>query len=85
MLLIAIGVIGVLSGFLVFLFIKRKTLPLKIQLVNCLNSLIIILIALYAYYINKPEYIDIALLYAVLNYISIVAISKYLQHNFLKK
>ena len=77
---ISLCVISVLIFICVLYFFKQKDIILRIQLVNVLNSFIIIFIAIYCYYIKKPQYIDIALAYAVINYVGILALSKYFKN-----
>jgi multicomponent Na+:H+ antiporter subunit F len=74
-------VILLLMFAVLILFFKQKNILNKIQLANVFNSLIIIIIAIFCYAFNKPEYIDIALLYGVLSYIGVLATSKYLIAN----
>ena len=77
---ISLCVISVLIFICVLYFFKQKDIILRIQLVNVLISFIIIFIAIYCYYIKKPQYIDIALAYAVINYVGILALSKYFKN-----
>lgn len=74
-------VITLFISALIFLFFKSKTIYEKIQIINTFNSLATIFIGVYCYYINKPEYIDIALCYAVLSFISILGLKKYFELN----
>ena len=77
---ISLCVVSALIFICVLYFFKQKNVILKIQLVNVLNSFIIIFIAIYCYYIKKPQYIDIVLAYGVINYIGILALSKYFKN-----
>lgn len=70
-------VISSCISFAIFMFLNNKDVMAKIQIVNIINTLIIIFIAIYCYYINKPSYIDIAILYATINYVSMLAINRY--------
>jgi multicomponent Na+:H+ antiporter subunit F len=74
-------VIIIFISLLIFLFLKSKTIYEKIQIMNTFNSLATVFIAIYCYYINKPEYIDIALAYAVLSFVSILGLKKYFELN----
>ena len=80
-LLTAMIIISFLMLVLLILFMKQKDITLQIQVANSFNSLVVIIITLYCYYINKPDYIDIALLYAVISYVAIIALRKYFQLN----
>ena len=74
-------VILILMLVVIILFLKQKPILNKIQLASVFNTLVIIMIAIFCYANNKPEYIDIALLYGVLSYIGVLATSKYLTMN----
>jgi len=75
--LFGLVLISAFIGFAIFMFLNNKDVMARIQMVNIINTLIIIFIAIYCYYINKPSYIDIAILYATINYVSILAINRY--------
>ncbi len=77
----ALIVIALFIGAIIFLFLKSKTIYEKIQIINTFNSLATVFIAIYFYYIKKPEYVDIALSYAVLSFIGILGLKKYFELN----
>lgn len=74
-------IITFLISGVIFLFLRIRNIYEKIQLINTFNSLSTMFIAIYCYYINKPEYIDIALCYAILSFITILGLKKYFQLN----
>lgn len=76
-LLSALLVISALICTCVILFIINKEVIAKIQVTSAINSLIIIFIAIFCYYLNRPEYIDIALLYALLSFGSILVFKRF--------
>ena len=44
--------------------------------VNSLGTIIVIGIALHGFYTNRPEFLDIAIVYALINFIGTVAVLK---------
>lgn len=84
-LFLSLIIITLFIGALVFLFLKSQTIYEKIQIINTFNSLATVFIAIYCYYINKPEYIDLALSYAVLSFIGILGFKKYFELNSTKQ
>jgi multicomponent Na+:H+ antiporter subunit F len=44
--------------------------------VNSLGTIIVIGIALHGFYSNRPEFLDIAIVYALINFIGTVAVLK---------
>ncbi|MDR0484447.1 MAG: hypothetical protein LBH40_04150 [Alphaproteobacteria bacterium] len=64
---------------LIFLFFRSKTIYEKIQIIGPFNNLGAIFIAVYFYYMDKPQYIDLALVYAILSFISILGLKKYFE------
>ncbi|MDR2008705.1 MAG: hypothetical protein LBQ34_07025 [Alphaproteobacteria bacterium] len=78
-LFIALLALALLIVALLFAFFKAKNIYEKIQVISPFNNLCAIFIAVYCYYIGKPEYIDLALAYAVLSFISILGLKKYFE------
>ena len=62
---------------LVILFFKQKTILAKIQIFNSINTICILLILVYFYYVGTPEYLDIAILYAIVSYVFIITLRTY--------
>ena len=51
----------------------------RILAVNTFGTLTVILIALYGFLTGRPEFLDIALMYALINFIATIAVTKYLR------
>ena len=71
--LIACAVTGIL---ILTRIILGKTTFDRILGVNSLGTVIVIGIALHGFYSNRPEFLDIALVYALINFIGTVAVLK---------
>jgi multicomponent Na+:H+ antiporter subunit F len=72
--LIALGVAATLA-------IMRATIgPTsfdRVLAVNTVGSIAVLLIAVYGFFDGRPEFLDIALLYALINFIGTIAILKF--------
>ena len=51
----------------------------RILAVNSTGTLTVVLIAVYGFLDGRPEFLDIALLYALINFIGTVAVTKYVK------
>ena len=71
--LIACAVTGIL---ILIRIVLGKTTFDRILGVNSLGTVIVIGIALHGFYSNRPEFLDIALVYALINFIGTVAVLK---------
>ena len=71
--LIACAVTGIL---ILIRIILGKTTFDRILAVNSLGTVIVIGIALHGFYSNRPDFLDIALVYALINFIGTVAVLK---------
>ena len=71
--LIACAVTGIL---ILIRIILGKTTFDRILAVNSLGTVIVIGIALHGFYSNRPEFLDIAIVYALINFIGTVAVLK---------
>ena len=78
-----------ICGFAVILCLWRVALgPTaydRILAVNAIGSLVIIGITLHGFFMGRPEFIDIAILYALINFIGTIAILKLFSENKNKK
>lgn len=73
--------INILSFLLLLTLIRLIVGPTYYDRLIALNLLVVIItaiMALYAVYVNRHVYFDVALVYAVLGFVSVIAISKYL-------
>ncbi len=71
--LIACAITGIL--ILVRIILGKTTFD-RILAVNSLGTVIVIGIALHGFYSNRPEFLDIAIVYALINFIGTVAVLK---------
>ena len=51
----------------------------RILAVNATGTLTVVLIAVYGFIDGRPDFLDIALLYALINFIGTVAVTKYVK------
>ena len=71
--LIACAITGIL--ILVRIVLGRTTFD-RILAVNSLGTVIVIGISIHGFYSNRPEFLDIAIVYALINFIGTVAVLK---------
>ncbi len=51
----------------------------RIMAVNAFGTLTVALIAVFGFLTDRPEFLDIALVYALINFIGTIAVTKYVQ------
>ncbi len=51
----------------------------RILAVNVFGTLTVVLIAVYGFLTERPEFLDIALVYALINFIGTIAVTKYVK------
>ena len=71
--LIACAIAGIL--ILVRIVLGKTTFD-RILAVNSLGTVIVIGISIHGFYSNRPEFLDIAIVYALINFIGTVAVLK---------
>ena len=71
--LIACAITGIL---ILIRIILGKTTFDRVLAVNSLGTVIVIGISLHGFYSNRPEFLDIASVYALINFIGTVAVLK---------
>ena len=71
--LIACAITGIL--ILVRIVLGKTTFD-RILAVNSLGTVIVIGISIHGFYSNRPEFLDIAIVYALINFIGTVAVLK---------
>tara|TARA_B100001094_G_C17651971_1_gene540143 strand:+ start:264 stop:551 length:288 start_codon:yes stop_codon:yes gene_type:complete len=59
--------------------LKGPTVYDRILAVNTFGTLSVILIALYGFLDGRPEFLDIAMVYALINFIATIAVTKYIK------
>ncbi len=77
----ALVAIAVLSAMVLVLYraIKGPTVYDRILAVNAFGSLTMVLIADYGFLSGRADFLDLALVYALINFISTIAVSKYVE------
>lgn len=77
--------IGLLVAMLVVLSrsVVGPTIYDRILAVNSFGTKVVLLIPVYGFVTGRPEFIDIALAYALINFIGTIAILKYFEFNYL--
>ena len=66
-----------ISGILILVrAILGKTTFDRILAVNTLGTIIVIGISLHGFYMGRPEFLDIAIVYALINFIGTIAVLK---------
>ena len=71
--LVACAITGIL--ILVRIVLGKTTFD-RILAVNSLGTVIVIGISIHGFYSNRPEFLDIAIVYALINFIGTVAVLK---------
>ena len=65
------------SGILILIrIILGQTTFDRVLAVNSLGTIMVVGIALHGFYTNRPEFLDIAIVYALINFIGTVAVLK---------
>ena len=55
----------------------------RILVVNSFGTLSVMLIALYGFLSGRPDFLDIAIVYALINFIATIAVTKYIKFSHL--
>ena len=63
----------------VFRSIKGPTVYDRILAVNAFGTLTVVLISVNGFLSERPEFLDLALVYALINFIGTIAVSKYVE------
>ncbi len=53
----------------------------RLLAVNAFGTKIILFIAVYGFFTGRPDFLDIAILYALINYITTVAVLKFFEYD----
>ena len=59
--------------------IKGPTVYDRILAVNAFGTLTVVLISVYGFLSGRPDFLDLALVYALINFIATIAVSKYVE------
>ncbi len=66
-----------------FRAIRGPTIYDRILAVNTFGTLTVVLIAVHGFLTGRPEFLDIALVYALINFIATIAVTKYVKFSHL--
>ena len=75
--LVAAGTLVLLAVILLYRVVRGPTMQDRVIAVNVLGTNTVVVIALLASALGQPGYLDIALVYALLNFLMSIAISKF--------
>ncbi|WP_299264919.1 monovalent cation/H+ antiporter complex subunit F [Halorientalis sp.] len=76
-LLAAAGAFIILSVVIVYRIVRGPTMQDRVIAVNVVGTNTVVIIALFAAALDSPGVLDIALVYALLNFLMSIAISKF--------
>ena len=80
--MIWVAAVGVLAamGIVLIRALRGPTVYDRILAVNSFGTLTVILLALHGFLTGRPEFLDIALVYALINFIGTVAVLKFFEY-----
>ena len=73
------GAVLVAMALAIFRAIKGPTVYDRILAVNSAGTLTVVLISVYGFMSGRPDFLDLALVYALINFIATIAVSKYVE------
>ncbi|MCP5372743.1 MAG: cation:proton antiporter [Hyphomicrobiales bacterium] len=71
----------VVTGLAMIRALAGPTVFDRILAVNTVGTLTVMLIAVYGFLSGRPEFLDIALVYALINFIATLAVTKYTKYS----
>jgi len=71
----------VVTGMVMVRALIGPTVFDRILAVNTVGTLTVVLIAVYGFLSGRPEFLDIALVYALINFIATVAVTKFTKYS----
>lgn len=79
----AVAAVAVLATMVLTIYraIKGPTVYDRILAVNAFGTLAVVLIAVHGFLSGRPEFLDLALVYALINFIGTIAVSKYVEYS----
>ena len=79
----AVVIIVLLIAMLLVLLraLRGPSLFDRLLAVNSFGTKIILFIAVYGFFTGRPDFLDIAILYALMNYIATVAVLKFFEYD----
>ncbi len=69
--------IAALAVVVMYRVVKGPTMQDRIVAINVIGTSTVVIIALVAAALDQPEYLDIALVYALLNFVLSIAVAKF--------
>ncbi|RMF90017.1 MAG: cation:proton antiporter [Methanobacteriota archaeon] len=74
---------GIVLGMLTFLCLYRAVIgpsaPDRVVAVNVIGTITLVILVLFAFIYGRTLYIDVAIVYAMINFLSTLTISRYLE------
>jgi multicomponent Na+:H+ antiporter subunit F len=79
----AVAAVAVLATMVLTIYraIKGPTVYDRILAVNAFGTLTVVMIAVYGFLSGRPDFLDLALVYALINFIGTIAVSKYVEYS----
>jgi len=71
----------VVMGLALVAALRGPTVYDRILAVNVVGTLAVVLIAVLGFLMERPEWLDIALLYALINFLGTIAVSKFVRYS----
>ncbi len=79
-LFIAVGIFLAITSFLcLYRAVKGPSAPDRLVAVNVVGTKTLVILVLFAFIYGRPLYIDVAIVYALINFILTLTISSYLE------
>lgn len=76
-LLVAAAMLVLFAVIVIYRVVKGPTMQDRVVAVNVIGTKTVVIIAIIAMALGQPDYLDIALVYALLNFLLSIAISKF--------
>lgn len=73
----------IVTGLAMVRALKGPTVYDRILSVNTVGTMTVVLIAVYGFLTERPDFLDIALVYALINFIGTIAVTKYVKYSHL--
>lgn len=71
--------LGIASFLCLYRAVLGPTVADRVVAVNVVGTMTMIILVFFAYIFNHPMYIDVAIVYALISFISTITVSKYLE------
>ena len=81
-------VVAIFATFIAMLLVIARsfagpTLYDRVMAVNSFGTLTVLLLGLLGFLVERPDFLDIALLYALINFVGTIAVLKFVRHRHL--